>query len=63
MRSSPEDDLRSRLAEVPAGPLVVTCAVGLRGHVAARILTQQGFPDVRNLDGGYTTWRAGTGSL
>ncbi|MCI1262579.1 MAG: FAD-dependent oxidoreductase [Tetrasphaera jenkinsii] len=59
----PVDDLRSRLAEVPAGPLVVTCAVGLRGHVAARILTQQGFPDVRNLDGGYTTWRAGTGSL
>ncbi|CCI52885.1 FAD-dependent oxidoreductase [Nostocoides jenkinsii] len=59
----PVDDLRSRLAEVPAGPLVVTCAVGLRGHVAARILTQQGFPDVRNLDGGYTTWRAGTASL
>ncbi len=53
------DQLRDRLDEVPDGPLVVTCAVGLRGHVAARILRQRGFDDVRNLDGGYSTWRAG----
>lgn len=54
------DELRERLDEVPGGPLIVTCAVGLRGHVAARILRQHGFADVRNLDGGYTTWGAGT---
>ncbi len=54
------DELRDHLDEVPDGPLVVTCAVGLRGHVAARILRQRGFEDVRNLDGGYTTWLAGT---
>lgn len=53
------DQLRDRLDEVADGPLIVTCAVGLRGHVAARILTQRGFDDVRNLDGGYTTWRHG----
>ena len=56
----PVDELRDRLDEVPAGPVVVHCAVGLRGHVAARILRQRGWEDVRNLSGGYTTWRAGT---
>jgi len=56
----PVDELRDRLEEVPAGPVVVHCAVGLRGHVAARILRQRGWEDVRNLSGGYTTWRAGT---
>jgi NADPH-dependent 2,4-dienoyl-CoA reductase/sulfur reductase-like enzyme/rhodanese-related sulfurtransferase len=55
----PVDDLRDRLAEIPRGPVVVHCAVGVRGHVAARILTQRGWDDVRNLDGGYTTWSAG----
>ncbi len=54
------DTLREHLEEVPDGPLIVTCAVGLRGHVAARILRQHGFDDVRNLDGGYSTWAAGT---
>jgi rhodanese-related sulfurtransferase len=56
----PVDELRDRLAEVPQGALVVHCAVGVRGHVAARILRQHGWDDVRNLDGGYTTWAAGT---
>jgi NADPH-dependent 2,4-dienoyl-CoA reductase/sulfur reductase-like enzyme/rhodanese-related sulfurtransferase len=58
----PVDDLRDRLDEVPPGPVVVHCAVGLRGHVAARILRQRGWDDVRNLSGGYTTWKAGTGA-
>ena len=55
----PLDELRSRLDEVPSGPVVVHCAVGLRGHLAARILRQRGWADVRNLSGGYTTWAAG----
>lgn len=55
----PLDDLRERLGELPDGPLVVHCQVGLRGHLATRILTQHG-REVRNLDGGYLTWKAGT---
>jgi rhodanese-related sulfurtransferase len=54
----PVDELRDRLEELPEGPLVVHCAVGVRGHAAARLLTQRGY-DVRNLDGGYLTWSAG----
>lgn len=57
----PVDELRDRLDELPDGPLVVTCQVGQRGHVAARLLTQLG-RDVRNLDGGYRTWSLGTGA-
>ena len=56
----PLDELRDRLDEVPAGPVIVHCAVGVRGHTAARILRQRGWTDVRNLDGGYATWVMGT---
>jgi rhodanese-related sulfurtransferase len=57
----PLDELRARAHdEIPAGaPVVVHCQVGQRGHTAARLLTQLGY-DVRNLDGGYLTWRDGT---
>ena len=57
--SLPLDELRARHGELPVGPLVVHCQVGQRGHTAARLLTQLGH-DVRNLDGGWLTWRAGT---
>ncbi len=52
----PLDDLRARHAELPAGPLVVFCAVGQRGNVATRLLQNLGHDDVANLDGGYRTW-------
>lgn len=53
----PLDELRSHLDELPKErPIVVTCAVGLRGYLASRILLQHGFTDVRNLSGGYRTW-------
>ncbi|MHB9860536.1 FAD-dependent oxidoreductase [Streptomyces sp. YIM S03343] len=56
----PVDELRARLDEVPADrPVVVYCQVGLRGHTAGRILAQHDRDDVRNLDGGWLTWRAG----
>jgi rhodanese-related sulfurtransferase len=56
-RNIPVDELRDRLAELPAEkPLVVYCQVGLRGYVAARILTQRGY-SVRNLSGGFNTYR------
>ncbi|EFQ83252.1 rhodanese-like protein [Aeromicrobium marinum DSM 15272] len=55
----PLDELRSRLDELPDGDLVVHCAVGQRGHAAARLLAQHG-RRVRNLDGGLRTWADGT---
>jgi NADPH-dependent 2,4-dienoyl-CoA reductase/sulfur reductase-like enzyme/rhodanese-related sulfurtransferase len=50
----PLDELRDRLDEV-ADDVIVHCQVGLRGYLAARILTQHG-RRARNLDGGYRTW-------
>ncbi|GAA1397490.1 FAD-dependent oxidoreductase [Luteococcus peritonei] len=55
----PVDELRERLDELPQGELVVHCAVGVRGHTAARLLSQAG-RSVANLDGGYKTWRTAT---
>ena len=51
----PVDELRDRLDEVPPGDMVVHCAVGLRGYIAAALLAQHDRP-VRNLDGGIRTW-------
>jgi rhodanese-related sulfurtransferase len=51
----PLDELRDRLDELaPDLPTVVSCGVGLRAHVAARILRQHGFNHVANLSGGAT---------
>lgn len=53
----PLDDLRDRLGELPKDKtIVVFCAVGLRGYLAARILMGHGFKNVRNLSGGYKTY-------
>ncbi|MDD4699256.1 MAG: FAD-dependent oxidoreductase [Oscillospiraceae bacterium] len=54
----PLDALRSRLNELDKSKTVyVTCQVGLRGYVAARILSQNGF-DVYNLSGGYRLYHS-----
>lgn len=51
----PLDELRDRLNELDSmAATVVCCGVGVRGHVAARILKQSGFVDVSNLTGGAT---------
>ena len=51
------DELRDRKSEIPTGKLlIVHCQVGQRGHTAALLLTELGFT-VKNLDGGYRTWR------
>jgi NADPH-dependent 2,4-dienoyl-CoA reductase/sulfur reductase-like enzyme/rhodanese-related sulfurtransferase len=55
----PLDEIRDRVSEIPAGPVIVHCQVGQRGNTATRILTQAGHT-VTNLDGGYLTWVAGT---
>lgn len=59
----PLDELRERLGELPKDTsITVTCAVGLRGYIAARILAGHGFKAL-DLTGGYrmyaTAKRAG----
>lgn len=50
----PVDELRLRYRELDSKrPTVVFCEVGIRGHLATRILLQSGFGDVHNLKGGY----------
>lgn len=56
----PLNELRDRLGEIPLNkPVVVFCAVGLRGYVASRILLQKGY-EVANLTGGLKTYLAVT---
>ncbi|MND75661.1 molybdopterin biosynthesis protein MoeB [compost metagenome] len=53
----PLDELRGRLDELPKDKeLLISCQVGLRGHVACRLLSQHGFK-VKNLSGGFKTWQ------
>lgn len=53
----PVDDLRDRIGELDKSKeYVVSCAVGVRAHTACRILMQNGFKNVKNLAGGYTTY-------
>ena len=54
----PVDELRDRLADVPAGkPVYVMCQSGLRSYLACRILMQNGF-DCYNFSGGYRFYDA-----
>ncbi|HOA53972.1 MAG TPA: FAD-dependent oxidoreductase, partial [Thermogutta sp.] len=53
----PLGELRSRLHELPTDrELWVHCGIGQRAYYAARILKQKGFR-VKNLSGGYVTYR------
>lgn len=57
----PVDELRDRLDEIPKDKeILVYCQVGLRGYLACRILSQHGFKSVKNLSGGYKTYKAAT---
>ena len=54
----PLDELRGRMAELDKDKKVyITCQIGLRGYVAARILSQNGF-DAYNLSGGYRLYHS-----
>jgi NADPH-dependent 2,4-dienoyl-CoA reductase/sulfur reductase-like enzyme/rhodanese-related sulfurtransferase len=56
-KNTPVNDLRGRLDELPPDRTIhVYCGVGIRSYIACRILEQNGF-DVRNLPGGYMTYR------
>ena len=60
----PLDDLRERIAEIPKNqPVVVFCAVGLRGYLAQRILIGNGYENIRNLSGGYKLYSAAVAPL
>ena len=56
----PVDELRERLAELPAGkPVFVICQSGLRSYIACRILAGNGY-DAANFCGGYRYYQAVT---
>jgi len=57
----PVDTLRGQLSALPKDKeIIVFCRVGLRGYIAERILSQNGWKAVRNLSGGYITYAAAT---
>lgn len=57
----PLDELREHLEALPREATIVAfCGVGLRSHVACRILAQHGFSNVYNLSGGYKTFKVAT---
>jgi peroxiredoxin family protein/rhodanese-related sulfurtransferase/TusA-related sulfurtransferase len=54
----PLHELRSRMGELDKSKThIVYCAIGLRGYIAHRILSQNGFKS-KNLSGGYKTYAA-----
>ncbi len=56
------NELRDHLHQMQDEDVIVHCAVGQRGHTATQILKAHGMK-VRNLDGGFITWRAGMDAL
>lgn len=53
----PLGQLANRIDELPKGqPLVIHCHHGRRSAQATAYLLQQGFTDVRNLEGGIDAW-------
>jgi pyruvate/2-oxoglutarate dehydrogenase complex dihydrolipoamide dehydrogenase (E3) component/rhodanese-related sulfurtransferase len=55
----PVDEIRDRLVEIPKDKKIyIYCEAGLRGYLAQRILSQNGYTQVKNLSGGYQLWHA-----
>lgn len=56
-RNIPQADLATRLDELPRDrPLVCICQAGRRSLRAAQFLSQTGFTDVANVQGGTSAW-------
>lgn len=56
----PVDDLRANLCKLDTNKeILIYCQVGLRGHVACRLLSNLGY-NVKNLSGGFKTWKLAT---
>ena len=57
----PVDEIRFRIDEIPTDKrIIIYCAIGLRGYVASRILTQNGYDNVFSLSGGFKTYSFAT---
>ncbi len=55
----PHTEIRSRMNEIPKDrEVIVMCGIGLRAHIAYRILAQNGYTKIYNLTGGYKTLKA-----
>jgi hydroxyacylglutathione hydrolase len=54
----PLERIRERIAEIPAGPVVLYCRTGQRSSTAASLLEQTGRMNVLDLIGGITAWKA-----
>ncbi|MDP3305995.1 MAG: FAD-dependent oxidoreductase [Erysipelotrichaceae bacterium] len=56
------DELRNNLDKLPSKdkPIYITCQVGHRGYLAVRILQENGFTNVFNVDGGYRLYEVAT---
>lgn len=52
----PHTQLRENLDKLPKDrKIIITCAIGLRGYIAYRLLIQNGFTNIYNLTGGWRT--------
>jgi rhodanese-related sulfurtransferase len=58
----PVDQIESRLKELPKDgkPMLVYCAGGGRSAAACEFLSQQGFENLHNLEGGFMSWSGPT---
>ena len=57
-KNIPVNSIRNRLDEIDKSkPVYITCQVGLRGYIGARILMQNGY-DAYNLSGGYRLYNS-----
>ena len=55
----PMMEVPARMAEVPAdGDVVVVCRMGARSAQVTAYLVNQGWDNVRNLDGGMEAWQS-----
>ena len=53
----PLPELPDRVAELPAGPIVLHCQGGTRSAIAASVVRAAGRDDVSDMEGGYTAWK------
>ncbi|MCL7453510.1 MAG: rhodanese-like domain-containing protein [Anaerolineae bacterium] len=56
----PYDEIQDHLAELPAkdAPIVLYCRSGSMSTTAARVLAEEGYSNVMELDGGFNAWEA-----
>lgn len=60
----PLDELRDRISEIPKDKeIYVICLTALRSYIACRILSQHGFKNVKNINGGWKTYATVNNSL